>query len=135
MTTAVSQKYNLVSAAFAFVLWGAWASAVNGENGLSGRIFAGLSQGAASFIITLLMVRLLVFVNGKISFLAASETVSSIFTVLITGSFLTLVHLTAHTPNIGLTIFPAITVAFLYCLYTAHTRLRQDASKKLRGRI
>lgn len=51
-----STVYKLLSASFAFVIWGGWAYFVNSSDNLRTSLTAGLTQGTASFIITLIMV-------------------------------------------------------------------------------
>jgi hypothetical protein len=51
-----SRFYNVLSAFLAFFLWGGWAYFVNGSTDITRCLISGLTQGTASFIITLVMV-------------------------------------------------------------------------------
>ncbi|MCP4450203.1 MAG: hypothetical protein GY809_01980, partial [Planctomycetes bacterium] len=48
-----SRGYNLASAVLAFLMWGGWALWINSHNGTTTQLTSGMTQGAASFIITL----------------------------------------------------------------------------------
>jgi len=115
--TKTSFIYNLGSALFAFILWGGWAYFINNN------MISALTQGTASFIITLFLVHavtrlyhnLSTKVNGNIQLL-----LPAIITVSFTGTCLFIVHLIAGTAHITKTIAPALLVAFLFCVYTAY---------------
>lgn len=65
-----TKLFKLVSGFLAFVLWGGWAFYVNGDDSLAIKTKSALAQGTASFIITLIMVRIVTFFynsfNGRV---------------------------------------------------------------------
>ncbi|OTG80734.1 hypothetical protein [Acinetobacter sp. ANC 4648] len=114
-----SRRYNLISACFAFLLWGGWTFYINTQQGsLKHGIISGLTQGICSFVITLFMTFIIdkqfnYFKNLKIKLF-----LPPILTVLFTGSFLILVHHLIGTPSILYTLTPVLTVAFLFAIFT-----------------
>lgn len=81
-------------------------------------LISAFSQGAASFIITLIMIKIIkyfynLFPERKLFFL-----LPSIITVSLTSSFLVGIHVIVHTENIFFTVLPTVIVAFLFALYT-----------------
>jgi len=124
-----SSFYNLISALFAFVLWGGWAYFINSTLAIevsSTGIIAGLTQGTASFIITFIIVHLVTYIYNFIHSLTSINTltfnlvVPAILTVSITGTGLYIVHFLMKTPHIAKTIAPALVVAFLFSLFTVY---------------
>ena len=113
-----SLLYNLASAVFAFVLWGGWAYFINVN------IVSGLTQGTASFVITLFLVHAVTCLYHTLSSKKMSEFLQlllpAIITVGFTGTCLYIIHSIANTPHIAKTIAPALLVAFLFCIYTAY---------------
>lgn len=119
MQLRTSRRYNLYSAALAFLLWGGWAFYINGDFGLITRSISGLAQGAASFIITLIMVRMVSWFFSRLPANPLRPVLPAVLTICCTGSALLLVHVLAGTPRIVSTIAPALGVAFIFCLFTA----------------
>ena len=119
MSSRISKDYKYFSAIMAFILWGGWAFYVNSGSGISVRIIAGLVQGSASLIITLVMIKLVTAIFHRLPDNPLRIILAAFITVSITGSGLMLAHSVANTPRIIATISPALTVAFVFCLYTA----------------
>lgn len=114
--TKFLKSYDCLSAVFAFILWGTWAYLMNIDS--DNNLISTFSQGAASFIITLIMIKIIkyfynLFPERKLFFL-----LPSIITVSITSSFLVGIHVIVHTENIFFTVLPTVIVAFLFALYT-----------------
>ncbi|HIQ15753.1 MAG TPA: hypothetical protein EYH38_09355 [Leucothrix sp.] len=127
--TKTSLFYNLLSALFAFVLWGSWAYYINSMQSLETSntgIIAGLTQGTASFIITFIIVHLVTRIynflhtSASINLLAIKLVAPAVLTVSITGTGLFIIHNIMNTPHIAKTIAPALLVAFLFSLFTAY---------------
>ena len=110
--------YNLISALLAFFGWGGWAFLVNSNHGLERQFVSGITQGSASFIITLVMVRIISFFYNRISGRLSRILLPSVFTIIITGSGLVVVHYLAGTPCIFYTIAPSQVIALIFCLIT-----------------
>ena len=109
------------SAFVAFLLWGSWAYFVNvGNNKYSG-IVSGLSQGIASFVITLAMIQSVAYFYHRINGDILKIFFPSVITTSITCMFLIIVHHYAGTHHIFKTIFPALCVGFMFCLYTTYS--------------
>jgi hypothetical protein len=124
-----SHRYNLVSAILAFLLWGGWAFLVNGQYGLTTRLVSGVTQGVASFVITLIMVRAVIWLYHQMPRNVLRVLLPPTITVSCSGSCLAMVHYLVGTPRIVQTITPALTVAFAFCLYTALKVFRADKTK------
>ena len=131
MPSRISKQYELFSAAIAFVIWGGWAFYVNGGLGVNVRIISALVQGTASLIITLIMVRVVTIIFYRLPNNPLRIVLSALITVSITGTGLVLAHTWAGTPKIVTTITPALTIAFVFCLYTALKLHRLTITKDL----
>jgi len=112
--------YKFMSALMAFALWGSWAFYINADSGSSARILAGLVQGSASFVITLVLVRAVTWISRLLPYGPAQVVVPALITVTVTGTFLVSIHTAFGTPNIAFTVTPALIVAFVFCLYTSY---------------
>lgn len=119
MPIETTKRFNLISAFLAFLLWGGWAFYVNGGFDGATRIISGMTQGVASFIITLIMVRVVGWIFNRLPDDGLRLLLPAIITVFCTGSVLYFVHTLVGTPKIIHTIVPALSVAFLFCVYTA----------------
>lgn len=119
-TIKTTRYFNYVSAFMAFMLWGGWAFYVNVEDTVNAGIISGLSQGTASFMITLFLVHSVTRLYHRFKHPVAKLLFPAIVTVCFTSMCLLLIHSLAGTPHIILTIFPAITVAFSFCLFTSY---------------
>lgn len=123
-----SKTYNLFSATSAFFLWGGWAFYVNSIESSGVGMLSGIAQGLSSFAITLLVVVMVTAIYNRISdprfklILPAIITVSCILVVLL------LVHTAVGTPHILYTIAPSLSVAFAFCIATAHKLRRSEIS-------
>ncbi|MBX2848434.1 MAG: hypothetical protein KTR16_08940 [Acidiferrobacterales bacterium] len=115
------------SATIAFILWGGWAFVINSTASLTAGLQAAIAQGMASFIITLLMVHKVEFWVSKFNRPVLEVIAPAVITVAFTGTGLFLLHSLVATPNIIKTIAPALTVAFLFCLFTS---VQLNKSKK-----
>ena len=125
-----SRSFNFLSALSAFLLWGGWAFYVNGRSDIAKGLLSGLTQGTASFIITLVMVHLVTWFFKHLPGNCLQIPLSALLTVSITGSCLIAIHLLVKTPKIFYTISPALTVAFAFCWYTAY-KLRKTRPRRL----
>lgn len=114
-----SLVFNGLSAGMAFLLWGSWAYYANVGTSASKALSAGFTQGTASFVITLVMVRLVSWFFRCLPRHFLAIPVAALLTVTLTGSCLVAIHSWAGTPQILDTIAPALTVAFGFCCYTA----------------
>ncbi|WP_019672811.1 hypothetical protein [Psychrobacter lutiphocae] len=116
-TPHVGLTYHLISAFFAFVLWGGWAYYVNA--GSENQLTSALTQGLASCCITLVLVRLVSFIFQRLPEGKLRLILPGLLAVSLTGSCLILTHRLVGTAHIFFTIAPALTVAFIFCVITA----------------
>lgn len=126
----LGNKYKLVSAVFAFVLWGGWAYIVNCKNDVLTGLSSGITQGTASFIITLFLVRAVTFLFPRFQRRFTQLLCPAIITVSFTGPCLVLIHTIMGTPAILYTISPALVVAFSFCIFTA-LKLQKNTERGL----
>lgn len=119
--------FNIGSAFFALCLWGGWAYYINHSQGSSTGITSAVAQGMASFIITLVMVYAVTWLYGRMKVPSARLFLPAIITVSFTGTCLYLIHSIVGTPNIAFTIAPALSVAFIFCVFTSY-KLNQLSS-------
>lgn len=124
MVLKLSRSFNLLSASFAFVIWGSWAYFMNYQYGFYAGMLAGLIQGTASFIITLFLVHAVTYLFSRFTDYFCQLFLPAIITVTCTGTCLASIHALVGTPAIFHTITPAITVAFFFCVFTAIKLLR-----------
>ena len=124
-----SRLFNVLSALSAFLLWGGWAYYVNSSTDVTKGLISGLTQGTASFIITLVMVHLATWFFRHLPGNFLQIPLAAFFTVSITGSCLVGIHWLVRTPHIFYTIAPALSVAFAFCWYTAY-KLRLSIAKR-----
>lgn len=114
-----TQRYHLLSAFFALILWGSWSFYVNSHlAGFKAGLISGLAQGICSFLITLFMTH---FIEKQFNYYRNSWTkliLPPLITVLVTGSCLITVHVLIQTPNIIKTVSPALTVALIFAFFT-----------------
>ncbi len=135
-TARTSRRFDLISAALAFALWGGWAYYVNtetaGDGGRASPLSSGITQGTGSFIITLIMVRAVTWLYHHLPAHPMRLVVPALVTVAVTGSCLATAHGLVGTPNIVQTIAPALSVAFAFNIYTA-VKLRRVEGRKEEG--
>ena len=118
-TIITTRNYNVISAILAFVLWGGWTFYINTKmDSLQHGIISGLTQGVCSFVITLFMTFLIDKQFNYFTNDLAKLCLPPVCTVLLTGSFLILVHHLIGTPSIVYTLAPVLTVAFLFAIFT-----------------
>ena len=125
-----SRRFNLISAALAFALWGGWAYYVNirtaGEGAGASPLSSGLTQGTGSFMITLILVRAVAWLYHRLPDHPTRLVLPGLITVAATGSCLATAHALVGTPDIVQTIAPALSVAFAFCIYTAFKLRRAE---------
>lgn len=119
-----SRIFNLFSALLAFVLWGGWAYYINSASSAKSGVVSALTQGTASFLITLFMVHAVSFLFHWFQNPVTKVLLPAIVVVSFTSLCLVNVHLLMGTPRVFYTIFPALTVAFSFCLYTSFKLLK-----------
>lgn len=124
-----SQKFHFASAILAALLWGGWSLYINysPEQGQQA-LLSGVVQGTCSFMITLLIGRLL---ECQFNFFATplfKVVLPPLLTVLLTGSGLVLIHHLINTPNILKTVTPALSVALLFAFFS-NFKLYQQIEK------
>ena len=124
----MSQRYNMVSAIGAFLLWGGWAFWINQPAGLHQAMLSGITQGTASLLITLAIVKLIGFFFNRLRH-PLRLWLPPLLTISITGSLLVCAHWLARTPHIVSTIALPITVAFIFCLFTAYRLERATTAR------
>lgn len=112
----VLKSYNYTSAILAFFLWGTWAYFMNIDS--SNNFISAFAQGIASFIITLIMIKIIEYFYYLLPKNKFSFILPSIITVFITSSFVVFIHIYINTQNILITVFPTVIVAFLFALFT-----------------
>ena len=122
-----SKQYNLVSALLAFFIWGGWSFYINDES-IFTRTISGLAQGISSFIITLIMVNFVTWIYYKNYAPSLRLVLPAGITAFFTGSALIVIHTLVGTPNIVKTVTPALSVAFIFCLYTSYKLSTSNAS-------
>ncbi|MDR0781013.1 MAG: hypothetical protein LBF16_10025 [Pseudomonadales bacterium] len=120
----MTRRYNSISALGAFVIWGGWAFWINHSSGMTQALRSGLTQGVASLLITLAMVRLVASLCARFSY-PLRLWLAPLLTVALTGTGLVCLHWLARTPHILSTIALPLTVAFSFCLFTAYQLERQ----------
>ena len=124
----MNRRYSIGSALGAFAIWGAWAFWVNHHAGMSQAVRSGLTQGAASFLITLAMVRLVEYLFARWRY-PLRLWLPPVLTVSLTGSCLASVHWLVKTPHILSTIALPLFVALSFCLFTAYKLERQQQTQ------
>jgi hypothetical protein len=118
------RRYKLLSATGAFLLWGGWATYVNAHQSARAGVTSGLAQGLGSFLITLVLVSAVTWLDGHFNNRLARLLMPALIAVGTTTSLLALLHWAVGTPRILNTVAPASSVAFVFCLYTSR-RLQQ----------
>lgn len=119
-TIRTSRYYNLISACLAFMLWGGWAYYINHSNVTKSGVASGLAQGTASFIITLLMVHAVTYLHHRFRHPIARLLLPALITLSFTSLCLLSIHLFVGTAHIFYTISPALTIAFIFCVFTSY---------------
>jgi hypothetical protein len=117
-----SRRFNLISAALSFMLWGTWGWYANsqpqpGADGGSA-VVSGLTQGIGSSFVTLIMVRSVAWLYHRLSQNPLAMILPAIITVTSAGTCMTFAHMAVGTQNIFGTLAPALTVATLFNVFT-----------------
>lgn len=110
-------------------MWGGWAIYINDYMGLQTQLISGITQGTASFIITLVIVTLVTKIFNFLPDNNLRFIFSPLLTVCITGTSLVTVHFLVGTPEIIATVTPALCVAFVFSVFTV---FKLKNNKKLR---
>jgi len=114
-----SRTFNTLSALMAFLLWGGWSYYINHNDVDYSGIISGFTQGTASLMITLFMLRFVTYLYHQYQHPIAKQFMPAMITVSLTSLCLVSIHTLIDTPNIVYTIAPALSVAFIFCLYTS----------------
>lgn len=117
-TARTGSAFNLLSAFGAFLLWGGWAWYVNGPGSAAG-LLSGVTQGAFSFCMTLVLVYLVTHMRGYFATDSARLLLPPVLTVCATTALLVLIHWAISTPRLLATILPTVSVALLFSLFTS----------------
>lgn len=113
-----SLTYKIISAILAFLLWALWAYFVNIDS--SNRLLSAFGQGIASFIITLIMIRIIEYFYNLLPKNGLYFFLPSLITVFITSSFVVFMHIIIKTSNIFITVLPTVIVALAFSIYTTY---------------
>ena len=119
-TAQTSKQFTLMSGILAFCLWGGWAYYINHQPETYIGLVSGITQGTASFIITLVMVNVVTFLFQRIKSRLLRPVLPAAITVSFTSVCLATIHTLMGTPNIPHTIIPPLTVAFLFCVFVGY---------------
>ena len=127
-----SWLFNLISAFLAFVIWGSWAYYINSASSPQSGVISALTQGTASFMITLVMVHAVTYLYHWFQRSVTKVLLPAIIVVSFTSLILVNVHTMMGTPRVFYTILPGLTVAFCFCLFTSLKLLKihQQRSKQ-----
>jgi len=115
----------LGAAAMAFALWGGWALLANGGPSQPEALTAGLLQGSASAIITLLMAICATALFHRLPAPYLRVALPPLLIVSVSFSALCAVHSLHATPALWATIVPPSAMAFVYCLYLTLSLARE----------
>jgi hypothetical protein len=96
------------------------------DEGRASPLSSGLTQGVGSFLITLIMVRSVAWLYHHLPAHSSRLVLPALITVAVTGSCLATAHALVGTSNIVQTISPALSVAFLFNIYTTVKLRRGD---------
>lgn len=120
----------VLAAALAFVLWGGWALLANWSAGHRDALVAGLLQGCASAIITLVMAVCASALFARLPGPFLRIVLPPLLIVSVSFSGLWLAHTANATPALWTTILPPSGLAFIYCLYLTFTLARDAATSE-----
>lgn len=124
-----SARYQLFSASSALVIWGSWAFYVNSAKDHTVGLISGLTQGVASFVITLLVVHTVTAIYNRLPVGIGRTTLPAVITASGIGVCLVLIHVAAGTPYILPTIAPSLGVAFIFCMFTTNRLQRMEVAQ------
>ena len=118
--TKTTTQYKLFSATSALIIWGSWSYHVNSVENKTTGLISGVTQGIASFIITLIAVYTVTKIYNALPAIILKPIVPAIIVVSCIGTILSIIHKIVGTPHILTTIAPSLTVAFLFCFFTTY---------------
>jgi TRAP-type C4-dicarboxylate transport system permease small subunit len=107
----------LRAAALAFALWGGWALLANWSSDPQHALIAGLLQGTASALMTLVMAIAAKALFYRLPEGAARLLLPAVLIVSASFTLLYLVHSWHQTHALWQTIVPPTSLAFIYCLF------------------
>lgn len=117
-----STRFNVISAALAFFIWGSWAWFVNAQSASPDKappVVSGLVQGTGSCLITLVMLRSVTWLFHCLEGFRLRLVLPAVVTTSVTGSCISAAHFLAGTSNIVGTVTPGLVVAFCFNVFTA----------------
>ncbi len=110
-------KKDLPFALLAFVFWGAWAYYANSEAGFSVAWVSALSQGLFSMMMTFFIGFVTVALFHRFASPLTQLLMPSLLVLMMTSVCLSLLHVAIGTPELLLTISPALAVGYLFSLF------------------
>jgi len=120
-----SIRDDLFFAFLAFLMWGFWALYANWINGWQVAVVSGLVQGCFSFFMTLMMGILVQYFYRYFEQPVLKLVMPALLILILACVLLLSVHLWFGTPELILTITPALLVGFLFCVFkTLQLRIR-----------
>jgi len=123
--TTTSKQFIVISAILAFLMWAGWAYYANLDAAGYGALFSAIAQGVFSALATLVMVRVVTTIHNLIADKRLAVFLPAVLTVSVSSILLFLLHSFVGTSSIIKTILPPMTVAFLFCVFTA-SKLQQS---------
>ena len=117
--------YRIISIAGAFILWSSWAFLVN-DSELHQKIISAVAQGSISAAATNLIIKSLKLLSRKFKFFIIPSLIVTSFTTA-TG---VAIHKFIGTPQIFWTLFPAVSTAFIYSLFTSYQFQKNSTMEK-----
>jgi hypothetical protein len=100
----------------AFLIWGSWTYYINYNT--PNDLISALVQGIYSAIMTLLIIHLVTYFYNLLPKSNLYFLLPALFTLVITSAIIVSIHLLIKTSNIFYTIAPALTISFLFSLFT-----------------
>ena len=117
--------YRTISVLGASFIWGFWAYHIN-HGDLNSRLLSAFCQGLFSGVATSIMIDAIKFLQNRFKS-ALFPPVIVTATTAVAGS---LVHYTIGTSEIFFTVFPAVTVALIFSMYTSFTQFKKSSREK-----
>ncbi len=117
----------LLAAALAFALWGGWALLANWSSDPHHALIAGLLQGSASALMTLVMAIAAKALFYRLPAGAPRLLLPAVLIVSASFTLLYLVHSWHQTHALWQTILPPTALAFTYCLFLCLRLQREQA--------
>lgn len=116
----------LLAAALAFALWGGWALLANWSSDPQHALIAGLLQGTASALMTLVMAIAAKALFYRLPAGAPRLLLPAVLIVSASFTLLYLVHSWHQTHALWQTIVPPTSLAFIYCLFLCLRQQREQ---------